>query len=452
MSNLLAIREKMKTIYSKFEVYITPVIKFLAAFVALMLINKNLGFMGKLGSTAIVLIIALMCSFLPLNFIILFSTAFVLAHMYKLSLEIAVFTLIVFLLLYLLYFRFSPRDTFVVVLTPVCFMLKIPYVIPLSMGLIGTPASIISVGCGVIVYYLIQFVHVNAAAIKLMDPDGSIVRFRYIVDGMLGNKAMLVTIIAFAATITVVYVIRRLSVDHAWTIAIISGSLMNVIVLLAGDLLYDTKISLPGTFVGALVSAAVGVVLMFFVFNVDYSRTEKVQFEDDDYYYYVKAVPKNTVAPKERSVKRINAQDRAGAAAGVAAVKGQPQRKSAATELDDEDVRIASPRTRTGEATRSQTMTRTPAGPSMGAARPANSGVRSDSQMVRPSGQTARPAGTTIGAANTGRPVAPGSVIPGSTDVNGGSRVLNGAGAGKPMDSISQSLNPASQQAKKNIE
>ena len=111
MSNLLAIREKIKSFYAAFEIYITPALKFITAFVTLLLINKNLGFMGKIGSTAIVLIVALMCSFLPLNFIILFATVFIMAHMYKLSLEIAVFTLCLFLLLYLLYFRFSPKDT-----------------------------------------------------------------------------------------------------------------------------------------------------------------------------------------------------------------------------------------------------------------------------------------------------------------------------------------------------
>jgi hypothetical protein len=33
--------------------------------------------------------------------------------------------------------------------------------------------------------------------------------------------------------------------------------------------------------------------------NLDYARTERVQFEDDDYYYYVKAVPKKMVAVRE---------------------------------------------------------------------------------------------------------------------------------------------------------
>ena len=37
-------------------------------------------------------------------------------------------------------------------------------------------------------------------------------------------------------------------------------------------------------------------------------RSEKTQFEDDDYYYYVKAVPKIKVTTPEVSIKRINAQ------------------------------------------------------------------------------------------------------------------------------------------------
>ena len=57
-----------------------------------------------------------------------------------------------------------------------------------------------------------------------------------------------------------------------------------------------------------LLSLLLAVVLQFFVFNVDYSRTEKVQFEDDEYYYYVKAVPKIVVSKPEKKVKQINSQ------------------------------------------------------------------------------------------------------------------------------------------------
>ena len=49
-------------------------------------------------------------------------------------------------------------------------------------------------------------------------------------------------------------------------------------------------------------------IYQFFVFAVDYSRTEYTQFEDDDYYYYVKAVPKIAVSAPDVKVRRINAR------------------------------------------------------------------------------------------------------------------------------------------------
>ena len=47
-------------------------------------------------------------------------------------------------------------------------------------------------------------------------------------------------------------------------------------------------------------------VIQFFLFNVDYSRTETMQFEDDEYYYYVKAVPKLTISTPDKVVKHIS--------------------------------------------------------------------------------------------------------------------------------------------------
>ena len=47
-------------------------------------------------------------------------------------------------------------------------------------------------------------------------------------------------------------------------------------------------------------------IVKFFVFSVDYTRKERLQFEDDEYYYYVKAVPKSSVTIPEKTVKRIN--------------------------------------------------------------------------------------------------------------------------------------------------
>jgi hypothetical protein len=46
---------------------------------------------------------------------------------------------------------------------------------------------------------------------------------------------------------------------------------------------------------GLMMSLLIEWAIMFMKFNVDYRLIESVQFEDDDYYYFVKAVPKVTV-------------------------------------------------------------------------------------------------------------------------------------------------------------
>lgn len=119
---------------------------------------------------------------------------------------------------------------------------------------------------------------------------------------------MIVVMAAFALTVIIVYLIRRLSIDHSWTIAIVAGTIAQMVVLLLGALLMDAEVSTIGIILGSLVSAGIAKVVEFVMFQMDYSRTENVQFEDDEYYYYVKAVPKVVLSKPEKTVKKINAQ------------------------------------------------------------------------------------------------------------------------------------------------
>ena len=145
MTTLLVAKQILMTLYGKYEVYITPLLKFLLALISLLLINSRLGYMESIDKLTVVLIVALMCSFMPMNFIVIMAALFTLLHLYSFSLECAAVVGAGFLLIFLLYLRFSPKDTLVVLLLPICFILKIPYVIPIAMGLIGTPASAVSV-------------------------------------------------------------------------------------------------------------------------------------------------------------------------------------------------------------------------------------------------------------------------------------------------------------------
>lgn len=328
MTALLELRENLKKIYSRNEAFILPVIKFLLSFIVLSIINGKMGYMTKIDNMAIVLIVSLLCSFLPTGFMVVFAMLFTLLHMYALSIETAAVGLVVFLLLYLLFLRFTAKEALVVVLTPILCMLKLPYVMPVAMGLIGTPASCVSVGCGVVVYYLIQAVISNAPTINSMGAEEATAKLRLLIDGMLGNKAMLIMIVAFTVTVIVVYLIRRMSVDHSWTIAMAAGVLIEIMILLVGDFMYDTNLSILSALLGAIVTVIACKVIEFFRFCLDYSRTEKVQFEDDEYYYYVKAVPKMTVSAPTNTVKKINTQRRPAAQNARPAGPGRPSGQS----------------------------------------------------------------------------------------------------------------------------
>lgn len=306
MTTLLIAKQYIRNFINKYEVYLKPVLKLVVALISLMMINGKIGYMHRLDNVSIVLMVALMCSFMPMNFIVFVAAAFTVLHMYALSLECAVITLVLFLVMFLLYIRFSPKDTLVVLLTPLCFMLKIPYVIPIAMGLVGTPASAVSVGCGVMATYLINYIADSATALSAMETEDMAAKFRFIIDGFIGNKDMILIIAAFAVTIILVYMIKRMSIDYAWTIAIVAGALADMMILLIGDLMFDTNVSIGGLLIGTVVAVLIAKVVEFFAFHVDYSRTERVQFEDDEYYYYVKAVPKMNISAPSKTVKRIN--------------------------------------------------------------------------------------------------------------------------------------------------
>lgn len=135
MTTLLELKEKLVRFYGKYEVYITPIVKFIVAFAALMTIDRNIGYMELVSSTPVALILGLLCAILPVGGTIFIAAVVILADMYALSIEVCLVALLLFVLIYFIYFRFAPRQGMGVLLTPICFRLNIPYVIPVGMGL-----------------------------------------------------------------------------------------------------------------------------------------------------------------------------------------------------------------------------------------------------------------------------------------------------------------------------
>lgn len=309
MDTLLIMKQQIMRFYTRFEAFIVPVLKFFAMLFSLIFINSHIGFMTKLKNPAIVLILSLLCSFLPPNVIVILSGLIIVAHVYSLSLECAVVVLFIFIIMFALYFRFTPRDAIAVIITPIAFGMKIPYMMPLIMGFVGNPVSCISVACGTVVYYIIDYLDENqdkfSGSSGGLDAEKALSGFKTVIDGLLkNNDIMIAMIITFSATLIVVYVIRRLKINYSWMIALGVGIVTCFITLIISGAVLDTDVPIGGCLLGLIVAIPICLILQFFVFSVDYSRAEHVQFEDDDYYYYVKAIPKLGVEEGRRRGRR----------------------------------------------------------------------------------------------------------------------------------------------------
>lgn len=308
MMSLLVFKERLKEFYARFDIYITPVIKFVFSYLAFWLMNKNIGFMAKLTNPLVPLVLALACSFLPFGAISFLAAVVMLSHLWAVSFEVTLVMAVFVLVVALLYYGFQPGDSFLLMLTPIFFALNIPYAIPLVVGLSGGIISIIPVACGIFIYYTLLYVKQNAGVLTNEISADMVQRFSQIVKSLFGNKLMLVMIAAFAAAILVVFLLKNMSFDYSWIIAIVAGTIAQLVVIFIGDINFDVSVPVSELIIGVVIGLILAGIYTFFIFAVDYSRTEYVQFEDDDYYYYVKAVPKLTVSTPDVKVQKINAR------------------------------------------------------------------------------------------------------------------------------------------------
>lgn len=310
MTSLLLWKEQLKTFYNRFSYVIQPVIRFCFALCTFLSLNANIGYMAKLKNPLVILLVCLISALLPYGAIVFLAGCLMMAHIYAVSLEMALIALVLILLVSILYYGFKPGDSVLMVLTPLAFLFHIPYAVPLLVGLGGSLASAIPVGCGVFMYYLLMYVKQNAGVLTTEASVDIVQRYSQILKSVLFNQTMLVMVAACGAGVIIVYLIRRLSMDYSWMVAIVAGSVAELLVIFVGYVVFGVSVEIVPLILGMIASAAIAAVYNFFIFSVDYTRTEYVQFEDDDYYYYVKAVPKMTVSTPDVKVQKISTRKR----------------------------------------------------------------------------------------------------------------------------------------------
>jgi hypothetical protein len=105
MTTLLELKEKLIRFYGKNEIYVKPAIRFVLALFTFLVINNSIGYMKLVSKTPVAVILALVCSMLPVNGLIAIAALVVLADLYALSIEVCLVGLLMFAIIYFIYFQ-----------------------------------------------------------------------------------------------------------------------------------------------------------------------------------------------------------------------------------------------------------------------------------------------------------------------------------------------------------
>ena len=306
MLSLLIFKEKIRLIYGKYSMFILPIFKFALILVALILMNINIGYLDILKNPFFIFIIAVFCSVLPFSAISIILSIYLLSDMFSVSIDMFLLIGIYLLVIGILYYGFKPGNSYLIVVVPLLFTLKIPYVLPIVLGLGTGILTVIPLSAGIILYYLLLYVKNNIGTLTNGITSDLSVRYFQILNSILSNKIMYIMLLAFALSLVIVYLIHNLSINYSWEIAIVSGMVSLLLFIFMGEFIMNITLPIMELLFGLIISLVLAYVYKFFIFNIDYTRTEYTQFEDDEYYYYVKAVPKISIKFPDYKNEKIN--------------------------------------------------------------------------------------------------------------------------------------------------
>lgn len=308
MTTLLTYRENIRAFFSRYDYVITPILKFVLAMVMFVTLNRQFGYMALLNRGSLLFLLAVVCAFLPTELITGIGGMMIILQSVQVALDVGLLSLAMIVIFYCGYMRLVPKTGLVALIVPICYVYHLTCAIPIVLGFLVGPSAMVPAIFGIILYYyqgvLSDLVNLLAASTE----EDSIQGFQYVLSSLLGNKVMMLTFVVYAFVILVTYVIYRASFEYSWMIAFFAGGFLNVVLFLIGSVTMSVEVEIGSVLMGSLAGILIAFLIQFGKGIVDYQRTELLQFEDDEYYYYVKAIPKLSIAESNKNVKRINSK------------------------------------------------------------------------------------------------------------------------------------------------
>lgn len=303
MRLMLTIRDGLSKFYGEHDTLIRWVLKFILALTVFWSIRAALGQMAVLNSPLILLCLSVACTFLPSNAIILVGAGLIMAHFYGISLEAALVGGGCLLIAMLLYFSIAPESALPLLFTALLTAPGFSCAPALVFGLLSGPLGAVGVAFGAMSSGLVKTVAQSGGSLTSTATEASeamVQRMAQLIEAIFSNTEMFILMAACAAAFLVVYILRTRAIKYAWTVGMIAGVIVYLLVRILLSSSAGVEIQPAALILEAAVSLLAAWIAKVMLFQLDYKKTESVRFEDDDYFYYVKAVPKQKIRRTKR--------------------------------------------------------------------------------------------------------------------------------------------------------
>lgn len=304
MEQILHIRESIIGIIKRHETVLIFCFKFIIGLILYRAIN-NLGF----ASTSFKFLVQQPFSFIYITFLALLFASLPLSVNYifiilnltlqfSSQIELALIVFLVLLSIFLFYGHLGRTESCLIIAVVMGFYFNIPYGVPIFAGLYFGIISLIPIIIGTFIWSYSQVIISMMTQIESSDElvydVGDIVIYLYntLNYEYLNAQLWIAISISFTLVLISVYVLSKSTINYSKELAIIVGVLISIIGFAFIGIFIDYSINFFAVTFFSVLSGIIIAVIRFFDIVLDYSRAEKVEFEDEDNYYYVKVIPK----------------------------------------------------------------------------------------------------------------------------------------------------------------
>ncbi|MCR4611555.1 MAG: hypothetical protein K5644_06625 [Lachnospiraceae bacterium] len=303
MNRTIKIREAARNFIIPNSRWLKIIGKGALAFVSFLIINYYFGYISFLANPIFALIMAVGCAFIPMRAGGLLVMVYVFVQLTGLSGQVAIVALILLLISYGLSMFYGSGHMFNIDYIPIALQVQLPYPIVVVSALFGKINYVTSVICGGVLSFYLKVIRENS--LIFIEETQDITVIDLISKRMIVNPMLYVYLIAITALFVIIVLVKDVNIRHAWIVAIASGIFVEMVIMLLGYIITGNISKVPMLIIANVLAFAIGVASTYVYRDLDYERVEKVQFEDDDYLYFVTAIPKIELAKEEKRITRF---------------------------------------------------------------------------------------------------------------------------------------------------